>query len=409
VASLGRPKNDAQSTAQVAWLLLLSAAEVATMITFASYTAAQPLLQREWSMSSAQAGGIFAAQQAGYAVAVLILSSLTDLIGVRPIYLISALWNTVAAAGFALGATNFGSAAVLRALIGVGLAGTYMPGMRLVAETFPTRRRGAALGVYISCFGVGVALSLFVSGRLLFLGTREMLLATAAGPLAAVAIGWAVVHDVSRRGRAPLRLPSFGVVLRNREAMRFIGAYAAHNWELFGMRAWLPVFLTYLWTTTGMTLGAATRLGSTAGSAILLVGAFSNAAGGWLSDHLGRRRTIALFLGASGGCSALIGWLGHWGLAAVLPAAVAYGLLVTADSSTLSTAVAEHARPEALGTTMAVQSSIGFVAPIISPVLFGLILDAWGWGYAFLSLAAAAFGGVVLALSAGKGAPTVSS
>lgn len=244
------------------------------MITFASYTAAQPLLQREWRMSSAQAGAVFAAQQAGYAVAVLILSSLTDFFGVRRIYLMSALWNTVAAGGFALGATGFGSAIVLRALVGVGLAGTYMPGMRLVAEAFPARRRGAALGVYIACFGVGVALSLFLSGSLLALGTREMLLITAAGPLVAVAIGSAIVRDVSVRKRVPLRLPSFGVVVRNREAMRFIGAYAAHNWELFGMRAWLPVFLTYLWTAAGTGLGPASRLGSTAGSAILLAGAF---------------------------------------------------------------------------------------------------------------------------------------
>jgi MFS family permease len=167
------------------------------------------------------------------------------------------------------------------------------------------------------------------------------------------------------------------------------------------MRAWLPVFLTAAWSAQGASLPEATRMGTAVGSAVLLAGAASNAAGGWLSDRAGRRRTIVTFLSASALCSAVIGWLLPVGLGAVIAVALLYGIFTTAESSTLSTAVAESAFPHALGTTMAVQSTVGFVATIVSPVLFGALLDAYGWGWAFVSLAVAAAAGVLTMLTGG--------
>ena len=34
-------------------------------------------------------------------------------------------------------------------------------------------------------------------------------------------------------------------MFRNREAMGYILAYAAHNWELFGLRGWIVAFLVF--------------------------------------------------------------------------------------------------------------------------------------------------------------------
>lgn len=378
------------------WLALLSLAEIATMLTFGTYPAALPVLRQEWGLSAAQAGGIFAGQQIGYTVAVLVLSSLTDLIGVRSIYLLSALWNGLFGILFALYAKGFTSALLLRTVGGMGLAGTYMPGMRLVVETFPAARRGGSMGIYIASFSLGTSLSLFLTGAILPMGWRTAFLVTTLGPLIALPIAWFIVHDVPHQARA--RTVAIGRVLRNVKAMRFITAYAAHNWELFAMRAWLPAFLTSLWVNQGLSLTSATARGAIFASAVLLASGASNATGGWLSDHLGRRETILIFLTASAACSAVIGWTAPLGLAVVLTLAIVYGLLVTAESSTLSTAVAESAAPEALGTTMAVQSSVGFLMTAISPPLFGAILDATGaWGWPFLSLAGVALLGVLVA------------
>jgi len=101
---------------------------------------------------------------------------------------------------------------------------------------------------------------------------------------------------------------------------------------------------------------------------------------------------IIVFLTASALCSGIIGWSPALGMPAVLMLALLYGLLVTADSSTISTAVTESATAETLGATLAVQSGLGFLVTAISPSLFGAVLDATGgiWGWAFLSLGVAA-------------------
>src|SRR5438132_12082136 len=178
------------------------------MLTFGTYSAALPVLRQQWALSAVQAGAIFAGQQIGYTAAVLVLSTLTDAAGVRIIYLISAVWNAVFALLFAAFADGFGSALVLRTLGGMGLAGTYVPGMRLVVETFPPQRRGAAMGVYIACFSLGISLSLLLTGIILPYSWRAAFAVTSAGPLAAALVASGTVRDIARpaaRLRAAIR------------------------------------------------------------------------------------------------------------------------------------------------------------------------------------------------------------
>ncbi|MDR5697948.1 MAG: MFS transporter [Armatimonadota bacterium] len=372
------------------WLTALCIAHIATMLPFANYAAALPILRAEWGLSAAEAGAVFAAQQIGYVIAVVVLSTLTDRVGVRVVYLGSALWNGVFGVLFALGARDLASALVLRGLAGAGLAGTYAPGMRLVVHRFPAAGRGAAMGLYISCFGLGTGASLLLTGLLLRLDWRVALWVTALGPFAAFGIAWAIAPDTPR---STSRMGANIVeVLRNARAMRFATAYAAHNWELFGMRAWLPAFLTVLWAAQEASVLEASSKAAAVASAVLAAGAVSNALGGWVSDRLGRRRTIALCLVGSAACSLGIGWSLPMGPGVVLSVALVYGLLITAESSALSAAVAESARMETLGAAMAVQSGLGFVAAAAAPAVFGLILDAtatsWGWAFASLGLVA---------------------
>src|SRR5947199_7751175 len=83
--------HESQITNHWKWLVFLSAAEILTMLTFGTYSAALPVLRQQWALSAAQAGAIFAGQQIGYTAAVLVLSTLTDAAGVRMIYLLSAI------------------------------------------------------------------------------------------------------------------------------------------------------------------------------------------------------------------------------------------------------------------------------------------------------------------------------
>lgn len=379
------------------WLGTICVCEMATMLVFLNYTAILPILQTEWRLSNSQAGLIFSAYQACYLVAVLVLASLTDRMDTRTIYLGSAAWAGLAGAAFAIFAEDFRSAAVLRALAGIGLAGTYVPGMRLVAERFATERRGLAIACYASAFGLGAALSLVLTGHLARLaGWRVAMGITALGPLLAAGMAAAVLSPAPPPPRVrPDRRPPLldARVLKNRPALWMIAAYSAHNWELFGMRAWLPPFLAGILIRRGSSLVEATSLAATLASGILLVGAMSNIVGGWASDRWGRVRIIVVSQAVSAACSLTIGWLFTAPLWAILSVAVVYGIFVTSDSGALSTGVTELAEPSALGATLAVQSCIGFLAAAVAPAAVGILLDrfhpasSWQWGPGFGILA----------------------
>jgi MFS family permease len=379
------------------WLGAICVCEVATMLVFLSYTAILPILQAEWGMPHAEAGLIFSAYQACYLVAVLVLASLTDRMDTRTIYLASAVWAGGTARVFPVLAQGFRSAAILRALAGIGLAGTYVPGMRLVAERFGTRHRGLAIACYASAFGLGAAISLALTGHLArLIGWRAAMGATALGPLLAVALAAAVLSPAP----PPPRVPSAGRprlldagILRNRPTLWMIAAYSAHNWELFGMRAWLPPFLAGVLIRRGSGVVEASSQAATLASGILLVGAASNILGGWASDRWGRMRIIVVSQAFSAACSLSIGWLFAAPLWAILTVAMVYGIFVTSESGALSTGVTELAEPSALGATLAVQSCVGFLAAAVAPASVGFLLDrlqpasAWQWGPAFGVLA----------------------
>jgi len=357
------------------WLAAVCVCEMATMLVFLNYTAVMPILQTEWRMGHGEAGLIFSAYQACYLVAVLILATLTDRFATRTIYLASAAWAGVAALAFPLFAQDFLSAAILRGLAGIGLAGTYVPGMRLVAERFPSERRGLAIACYASAFGLGSAASLALAGGLARAGGWRLAMGlTALGPLAAAAMASLVLAKAAPPPRQHQRLLD-ARVLRNARALWMIAGYCAHNWELFGMRAWLPPFLTSVLILRGSSLVEATSAAAALVAALHLAGSTANIIGGWASDRWGRVAVIVTSQMLSGACSFAIGWLFGAPFWAVLAVTTLYGVFVASDSGALSTGVTELAEPSALGATLAVQSCLGFLAAAISPVAVGLLLD----------------------------------
>ncbi len=387
------------SLPQGTWITVLCAAQLGTMLVYSNFNAVLPILQREWGLSNTQAGLIVAAYGVGYILAVVILSTLTDWVEPRRIYLAGALWAGLAGLAFAFWAHGFLSALCWRTLGGIGLAGTYMPGMRMVAERFETTRRGFAMGWYIATFTVGTSVSLLVTSWAMGLwGWRIAFALTALGPLlafvvAALALPPGTVTTAVRGQGAG----GFAPVLKNRPALLLIVAYGAHAWELMGMRGWIVPFLTASLTAAGAGLAEATRNAGLASSAILAIGAIPHPVAGFWSDRWGRARLISGIMLISGICSLGIGWALSWPFWALVLLGLFYGLIVTAESSILSTSIAETAEPAYLGRTMALQSAVGFTAGALAPAAFGAVLDlaakfgatadqAWGWAFTLLGI-----------------------
>jgi MFS family permease len=391
-----------------AWLAAVCASELGTLLVFSNFSALLPLLQKEWGLSNSEAGLIVSFYQFGYIGAVMFLATLTDYMPPRRIYLWSSFWTAAASLAFAFWAQGFLSAIILRGAVGLGLAGTYMPGMRMVAERFAAGGRGFAMGCYIGSFTLGTSVSLLLTGWANGLwGWRWAFALTAAGPLLAGLIGWLVLPRgmAHRPAPAPAAAKSgaakerLGPVIKNRPAMRLITAYGAHTFELMGMRGWIVPFFTASLVASGAALAEANQRAALAASAVLAIGALPHPFTGLISDRFGRARPISVLMLLSAVCSLLIGWCLAWPFSALVALGLLYGVLITSESAIVSTGIAEAAEPTFLGRTMALQSTVGFTAGALSPWAVGLVLDwaprwgaspeaKWIWGFGLLGVVA---------------------
>lgn len=159
-------------------------------------------------------------------------------------------------------------------------------------------------------------------------------------------------------------------------------------WELFGVRNWLVAFLLVT-PAVAATDTPGALAGALAGTMIVL-GGLGNVLGGTASDRFGRWWVVGGALLASGTISLLIGALSLLPLAALVALVLVYGVALTADSAPTSTAVTELVSDERMGTALSLQSFVGFSSTVVSPVVFGVALDAGGYALAFPTLAAGA-------------------
>lgn len=192
-------------------------------------------------------------------------------------------------------------------------------------------------------------------------------------------------------------------IFGNRSVLLMILGYAAHMWELYGMRGWLPAFFTASLMRSGQGLATAMGFGASLSAVVTVAGAVSTALAGHLSDRFGRVRTIVSLMLASSLCTSLLGWAWPLPFTLVVALSLVSSVLATADSSVLSTSVTELVPRESLGTAQALQSFLGFGAASISSPVFGYVLDLtndpaalttsgylshWGWAFSVLGLGA---------------------
>jgi MFS family permease len=148
--------------------------EVLGMLGVFAFPALLPFFLRLWGLSNGQAGWINGIYFAGYTLAVPLLTGLTDRMDARRIYLTFCILGVLSNLGFAFLAAGFWSALIFRGLSGLGLAGTFIPGLKAIIDRTESRAHPRAVAFYTACFGLGVSASFYFAGEMFrWLGWKE--------------------------------------------------------------------------------------------------------------------------------------------------------------------------------------------------------------------------------------------
>jgi len=389
VSATMTPSSNNSGALRVVGLMCLT--EVLSMTGFAAYPAFLALLRDTWGISNSEAGFIGGAFFGGYMIAVPILSSLTDRFDARRVYMLSCALSGISAVGFAVFADGVVTAALLQALAGAGLAGTYMPGLKALTDRLAGPRQSRYIAFYTATFAIGSSISLLLSGWLVgVMGWRWVFGLLSVGPLtAAMLVGFGLETLPPLAGEVKPRLiPSVYVVLRERSVLGYILGYAVHCWELFGLRSWMVAFIIFAY---GLQSPSQPLFSPTEAAALVSVlGLAASILGNELAGRFGRARYIKAVMAVSGTLAWIVGFSAAWPSGLMLLMLMMYFMTVMADSAALTAGFVAVTPPHQRGAAMAVYSFVGFGAGFIAPLFFGVVLDMAGgkanpaaWGIAF--------------------------
>ena len=369
------------------------------MLGFATFAALLPELRDLWRLTNAGAGVIGSAFFVGYIATVSWWTALTDRTDGRRVYVAGSLLAVAGGSGFGFIAQGLASACFFQVLLGAGVAGTYMPGLRLLSDRVGGASQSRYIAFYTSFFGIGTALSLALAGILAAThGWRSAFVVSALGPLLA---GFLVFFRVAgkaveQKNQLPFSfatlfpLAAWRKVLAIRAAAGFTLGYTAHCIELFGSRAWMVAFLAYAASVQAPGLAFPWNLAAIA-AIVNLAAVPSSILGNEAALRIGRGRWILIAMAASGaaGIALALSAPAHWAIVRAL--LVAHARFVMADSGPLTAGLVAAVPADLRGAALGLYSLAGFAGGMLGPSLFGLALDlaggkdsasAWTWAYA---------------------------
>jgi MFS family permease len=378
---------------------LMCLSQVLVQIGAFAWPALLPTFMPLWRLDNGQAGWVTGIFYAAYTLAVPFLVPLTDRVDPKKIYLFGAATTALGYFAFAYVADGFWGALFARVLAGIGWAGSYMTGLKLLADRVDARLMARAVSGHAAGIGVAGALSfVFADAIAARWGWQAAFCVSGLCAAAAFAmIGFCVPGQPKKAKPAkPAPFIDFGPVLRNRAAMAYAAAYCVHTWEMNTLRGWAVAFLAYV--AASPAAGQAWLSPAAITTAMALTGTAASLLGNEAAIAWGRSRMIRITMLAAAAAGVALGFLGvmNYTLAAIL--IIVYGILIWLDSSALTAGTATSADPERRGATLAVHTMLGYAGGFAGPLIFGWVLDAmdrksqtaWGLAFAVTGLAVVA-------------------
>ena len=380
-----------------AYTPLMLTAQTCALLGFACYAVVLTTLQEEWHLTNLESGLLASAFFFGYMLAVPLATALTDRVDARKVYLVGGLCATSGLLGMGLLAFNFWTALFFMAMNGAGLAGTYMPGLKILSDRIQSGEITRHIAFYTAFFGIGTGFSYVCSGWILSaLSWHYVFSIIALGPFTAFLIVLFLIPPLQHekwKGAIQIRLrdifplEKWKLVLQDKRASGFIFGYTAHSLELFASRSWLVAFFVFCGAVSGETfILAATTLAGV----INFFGVPASILGNEIALRVGRQKWVCIVmltsavLGIALACSTGQSW---WLIVAL---AIGHAIFIMADSATLTAGLVISAQENIKGAAMGLHSLMGFGGGMVGPAIFGLVLDisgsrssqiAWIWAY----------------------------
>ncbi len=367
-------------------LTLVSISLLFSLTVWFSANAITPQLINLWSFNQANLALLSTILIIGFVIGGFIYSvfNLPDIFK-TPLFfsfnaLLAALGNFLAALS-----PNFIVFINFRFITGFFLAGVYPTSMKLISSWY-RRNRGFAIGILLGALTSGSGLPyifnltglpnwrilLSISSLLALIGSILIYLFIQEGPHLVQGAKFKFSNIKELFGKKSVRYANY--------------SYFGHMWELYAFWVWIPKFLQEVHSRTnpGIDVNFYFSLGT---FLVFISGALGSVIGGKVADKIGRTKFNILMSAVSGTCSLVIGFfLQNYILALVI--AVIWGLTVVPDSPQYSAMISELSDPAYIGTSLSIQTTIGFAITNITIWLLPLIVELIGWtfGFSFLVL-----------------------
>ena len=359
-----------------------------------SATAIIPALRAEHGLDSTTASLFTSAVQLGFVVGTLISTffGLADRFDPRRLFMWSALVAAAANASILLLDPSSAPVIALRFATGVCMAGIYPVGMKL-ASTWAKGDMGMLLGLLVGALTLGSAAPHLFNA----LGGIDWQLTLAAGSASALVAAFTIrLSGIGPNvGKPPPFNPRLALAALTSPSLRLANlGYLGHMWELYAMWAWIGLFLHASFRVSFAEEATAAVAAAFVTFATIGVGALGCILGGAFADRWGRSTLTMLAMAVSGTCALVIGALFGGEPVLLIVVCLIWGVAVIADSAQFSASVAELSDRSLVGTMLTIQTSMGFMLTLLTIHLVPLLVESFGWSYAFSFLAIGPYIGV---------------